>query len=262
MADGPPVGFFGIFKGRIEMKNTNLFDVKDKVVLVTGGSRGLGLVIAQGFSERGARVAVAARNEPENAGLHFFKADLLRARECEGLVAKVAEKLGGIDVLVHCAGQVHRQASIEFSLEKWDELFQLHVRAGFDLAQQAAGIMVPQGGGKIIMVSSILGFQGGLMVPAYSAAKHAINGLVKALCNEWAPHHINVNAIAPGYFETELALPLLNDPQRGPAIRARIPAGRAGRPEELVGAAVFLASAASNYVHGHTLVVDGGWLAR
>lgn len=241
-----------------------LFDMKDQVVLVTGGSRGLGLAMARGFAERGARVAVVARTPPPKGDptLRFFRADLARAGERAGLVSKVARRMGGLDVLIHCAGRVHRQPAIEVSPGKWEEVFRLHVHAAMDLAQQAARVMRVRGGGKIILVSSILGFQGGLMVPAYSAAKHAINGLVKALCNEWAPHHINVNAIAPGYFETELALPLLNDPQRGPAIRARIPAGRPGQPEELVGAAIFLASAASCYVHGHTLVVDGGWLAR
>lgn len=244
--------------------SSGLFDVKGKVVLVTGGSRGLGLAISRGFAERGARVAIVSRTAPQrdDPNLHFFPADLLGDEECAGLAAKVSEKLGGLDVLIHSAGQVHRQAAIDFPLEKWDEIFRLHVRAGFDLAQQAARIMLPQGGGKIIMVSSLLGLQGGLTVPAYSAAKHAMIGFVKALCNEWAPHHINVNALAPGYFETELSLPLLNDPRRGPAIRARIPAGRAGQPEELVGAAIFLASKASDYVNGHTLVVDGGWLAR
>jgi 2-deoxy-D-gluconate 3-dehydrogenase len=241
-----------------------LFDVQDKVVVVTGGSRGLGLAISRGFAECGARVAVIARTPPPKDGpqLHFFKADLARAQARTGLVAKVAQKMGGLDVLIHCAGQVHRQAAVDFSPKMWEEIFQLHVHAAMDLSQQAARIMLPRDAGKIILVSSILGFQGGVMVPAYSAAKHAINGLVKALCNEWAPHHINVNAVAPGYFQTELALPLLNDPHRGPAIRARIPAGRPGEPEELVGTVVFLASAASNYVHGHTLVVDGGWLAR
>jgi 2-deoxy-D-gluconate 3-dehydrogenase len=248
----------------VDLSRSNLFDVRDKVILVTGGSRGLGLALARGLAGLGARVAVVSRQRPagREADLHFFPADLLRPRAAEGLVAKVAGRMGGLDVLIHSAGQVHRQAAIEYPLGPWDELFRLHVRAGFDLAQQAAGIMQPRGGGKIIMISSILGFQGGLHVPAYSAAKHAVNGLVKALCNEWAPHRINVNAIAPGYFDTELARPLLRDPVRGRAIRARIPAGRPGRPEELLGAAVFLASAASDYVHGHTLVVDGGWLAR
>lgn len=247
-----------------DLDRRNLFDVRDKVVLVTGGSRGLGLAVARGLAGLGARVAVVSRRRPAgpDAGLHFFPADLLRPRAAAGLVEKVAGRMGGLDVLIHSAGQVHRQAAVEYPLGAWDDLFRLHVRAGFDLARQAAGIMQPRGGGKIIMISSILGFQGGLHVPAYSAAKHAVNGLVKALCNEWAPHGINVNAIAPGYFDTELAQPLLRDPVRGRAIRARIPAGRPGRPEELLGAAVFLASAASDYVHGHTLVVDGGWLAR
>lgn len=240
----------------------DLFSVEGKAVLVTGGSRGLGLAIAQGLLEAGARVVVAARTAPPLPQLRFLSCDLMDANARAGLVDRVVAELGGIDVLVHCAGQQHRQPAAEYPLDTFEEIYQLHVVAGMDVCQQAARYMLPRGAGKIILVSSVLGFQGGITVPAYSAAKHAMVGLVRALANEWASHGVNVNAIAPGYMNTEMVVPLMNDPNRGPAILSRIPAGRLGEPSELVGAVIFLASAASSYVHGHTLVVDGGWLAR
>ncbi|BCX03055.1 MAG: 2-deoxy-D-gluconate 3-dehydrogenase [Candidatus Roseilinea sp.] len=240
----------------------DLFSVEGKAALVTGGSRGLGLAIAQGLSSAGAKVAVAARTPPPVEGLHFLPCDLMNADARAGLIDRVVADLGAIDVLVHCAGQQHRQPAAEYPLRVFEEIYQLHVVAGMDLCQQAARHMLPHGAGKIIFVSSVLGFQGGITVPAYSAAKHAMVGLVRALANEWAGRGVNVNAIAPGYMNTEMVVPLMNDPKRGPAILSRIPAGRLGEPSELVGAVIFLASAASSYVHGHTLVVDGGWLAR
>ncbi|GIV85408.1 MAG: 2-deoxy-D-gluconate 3-dehydrogenase [Candidatus Roseilinea sp.] len=240
----------------------DLFSVEGKAALVTGGSRGLGLAIAQGLSSAGAKVAVAARTAPPVEGLHFLPCDLMNADARAGLIERVVADLGAIDVLVHCAGQQHRRPAAEYPLDTFEEIYQLHVVAGMDLCQQAAHYMLPRGSGKIIFVSSVLGFQGGITVPAYSAAKHAVVGLVRALANEWAGRGVNVNAIAPGYMNTEMVAPLMNDPERGPAILRRIPAGRLGEPSELVGAVIFLASAASRYVHGHTLVVDGGWLAR
>lgn len=243
---------------------TDLFNIEGKVALVTGGSRGLGLAIARGLADAGAKVAVAARAAPAGHQNKFtvFEADLMKEAQRAGLTDRVVSALGGIDILVHCAGQQHRQPAIEYPLHMFDAMYQLHVVAGMDLSQQAARHMLPRGAGKIIFVSSVLGFQGGITVPAYSAAKHAMAGLVKALANEWAGYGVNVNAIAPGYMNTEMIMPLISDPQRGPAILNRIPAQRLGNPDELVGAVIFLASAASSYVHGHTLVVDGGWLAR
>ncbi|PJF46767.1 MAG: SDR family oxidoreductase [Chloroflexi bacterium] len=239
-----------------------MFSVEGKAALVTGGSRGLGLAIAQGLFFAGAKVAVAARTAPPVEGVHFVPCDLMNADARAGLIERVVADLGAIDVLVHCAGQQHRRPAAEYPLDTFEEIYQLHVVAGMDLCQQAARYMLPRGSGKIIFVSSVLGFQGGITVPAYSAAKHAVVGLVRALANEWAGRGVNVNAIAPGYMNTEMVAPLMNDPDRGPAILSRIPAGRLGEPGELVGAVIFLASAASSYVHGHTLVVDGGWLAR
>lgn len=242
-----------------------LFDIENKVAFVTGGSRGLGLAIARGLAEQGAKVGIAARNPPANIdldGLTFFQSDLLHREGRAGLVDKVVNRLGGIDIFVHCAGQQHRQPATHYPLNTFEEIYELHVVAGMDIAQQCAQYMLPQNAGKIIFISSILGYQGGVTVPAYSAAKHAMLGVVKALANEWASHGVNVNAIAPGYMNTEMVEALMNDPQRGPAILNRIPARRLGHPDELIGAVVFLSSAASSYVHGHALVVDGGWIGR
>jgi len=241
----------------------SLFDLTGQTAVVTGGSRGLGLAIAQGLQSAGARVAIVARSEPEAEFEHVFvPADLTNAPARAGLIDKACEELGDIDIFFHCAGQQFRHKSEEFPLEDWSALLELHLTAAMDLSQQAARRMLPRGKGKIVLMGSIISFQGGLMVPAYSAAKHAITGLVQSLSNEWAARGINVNALAPGYFDTGIGVAVLQDPVRGPQITGRIPAGRAGQPEELAGAAIFLASAASNYMNGHTLVVDGGWLGR
>jgi 2-deoxy-D-gluconate 3-dehydrogenase len=243
----------------------HLFDIENKVAFVTGGSRGLGLAIARGLAECGAKVGIAARTPPPHealGSLHFFQSDLLHREGRAGLIDQVVNTLGGIDIFVHCAGQQHRQPAVNFPLTAFEELYELHVVAGMDIAQQCARHMLPRNAGKIIFISSILGYQGGITVPAYSAAKHAALGVVKALANEWASHGVNVNAIAPGYMNTEMVESLINDPQRGPAILNRIPAKRLGNPEELIGAVVFLSSAAGSYVHGHALVVDGGWMGR
>jgi 2-deoxy-D-gluconate 3-dehydrogenase len=242
---------------------TDLFSVTGKVALVTGGSRGLGLAIALGLRDAGSRVAIVARTPPaDQSRLAFVEADLLSAPSRAGLIDRVVYEFGAIDILVHCAGQQHREPAATYPLRPFEAIHQLHVVAGFDLAQQAARHMLPRGTGKIIFISSVLGFQGGVTVPAYASAKHAMLGVVKALANEWAGQGVNVNAIAPGYMATEMVTPLMSDPQRGPAILGRTPARRLGDPSELVGPVIFLSSAASSYVHGHTLVVDGGWLAR
>jgi 2-deoxy-D-gluconate 3-dehydrogenase len=186
----------------------------------------------------------------------------MRASEREGLIKRIAKELGGVDILIHAAGQQFRAPADEFPAQQWSEILELHLNAAMDLSQQAAQIMLPKRRGKIVLVSSVLGFQGGLYVPAYAAAKHAIVGLVRSLSNEWAASGVNVNALAPGYFRAGVGEAVLNDENRGPQILERIPAGRAGEPQELVGAAIFLCSEAASYVHGHTLVVDGGWLGR
>ncbi len=235
-----------------------------KVAVITGGTRGLGLALADGLASAGVRTVVVARGRPpERRGQHVFvEADLRVAKLRAGLIDRIAQQFGAVDILVHAAGQQHRQEFVDFPLQEWNEILELHVTAAMDLSQQAARRILRRKYGKIILLSSIEGFQGGLRIPAYAAAKHALEGLLKAMSNELAPHGINVNAIAPGYFDAGVGQEVVRDPVRGPQILARIPAGRAGQPEDLAGAVLFLASAWSRYVHGHTLVVDGGWLAR
>jgi 2-deoxy-D-gluconate 3-dehydrogenase len=249
-----------------------LFSVSNRVALVTGGRRGLGLALAEGLARAGARIAVAAASTEHNelrqriaetgAEFLYLKADLAARKERGKLIGAVTDRFGRLDILVNCAGIQHRQPALEFNLERWDQIISLMLTGVFELSQQAARVMQEQGGGKIINIGSVSSFQGGWTVPAYTAAKHGIVGLTKALANEWAARNINVNAIAPGYFDTEMCSALVNDPVREPKIRERIPAGRWGKPEDLVGPLLFLASDASRYVHGHVLLVDGGWMGR
>jgi len=248
------------------------FDVSGRVALITGGRRGLGLAMAEGLARAGARVAAAAqsaeheelRNVMERAGAEwtYIRADLSRRSDRAQVIPRTLDRFGRLDILVNGAGIQHRQPAMEFSLEKWDEILSLMLTGVFELSQQAARVMDKQGGGKIIQIASLCSFQGGWTVPAYAAAKHGVAGLTRALANEWAARNINVNAIAPGYFDTDMCAALKSDPAREPKIRERIPAGRWGKPDDLVGALLFLASDASAYVHGQVLVVDGGWLAR
>jgi 2-deoxy-D-gluconate 3-dehydrogenase len=255
-----------------DMTKRNLFDVSGKVAMVTGARRGLGLGLATGLVEAGARlVAVSAspdchalRRRVEELGgeMFYLQADLAERRQRQGLVEKAVAHFGRLDILVNCAGIQHRQPALEYDLERWDALLSVMLTAVFEVSQQAAQVMARQGGGKIINIGSLLSFQGGWRVAAYAAAKHGVAGLTKSLANDWAAQGINVNAIAPGYFDTDMCAALKNDPQREPRIRERIPAGRWGLPEDLVGPLLFLASPASDYVHGHVLSVDGGWLGR
>jgi len=250
----------------------NLFDISGKVALITGGRRGLGLAMAKGLAQSGARVAVAARG-PECEELEaaaralgtefaYLQMDLSKRANQQALVPRVLERFGRLDILVNCAGIQHRQPAIEFDLAKWDEILELMLSGVFVISQAAARVMEKQGGGKIINIASLASFQGGWTIPAYVAAKHGVAGLTKALANEWASKNINVNAIAPGYFDTDMCAAIIKDPVREVKIRERIPAGRWGKPEDLVGPLLFLASDASRYVHGHILVVDGGWMGR
>jgi 2-deoxy-D-gluconate 3-dehydrogenase len=249
------------------------FRLDGKVALVTGASRGMGRAIAVGLAEAGADVAGVSRGPCDEtaagvvaAGRRFvhYPADLATATvaQLSGLVARTLEELGGLDILVNAAGINVRHPALEYPEEDWDLLMQVNLKSAMFLAQAAARHMVTVGGGKIINIASALSFQGGLLCPPYAASKHGILGITRALADEWASKNINVNAIVPGYILTDMTLPLANDPVRAPAIMARIPAGRWGMPEDVQGAAVFLASAASDYCHATTLAVDGAWLSR
>jgi 2-deoxy-D-gluconate 3-dehydrogenase len=253
-------------------EHARLFDISGKVALVTGGRRGLGRAMSEGLAAAGAKLAVTAtqpecedlRRHVESMGGEFayFQADLADRSQRNGLIGKVVDRFGRLDILVNCAGIQHREPAMDFNLADWDRIVSLMLTAVFELSQQAARVMDRQGGGKIINIGSLSSLQGGWTIPAYTAAKHGVAGLTKALANEWAAKNIHVNAIAPGYFNTEMCEALFNDPVREPKIRERIPAGRWGKSEELIGPLLFLASKASDYVDGHILVVDGGWMGR
>ena len=248
------------------------FKINNKVAIVTGASRGLGKAMAIGLAEAGADVALVASTTCDEGAQKIrglgrkaacIQANLLHADAVPRIVETTVKELGRIDVLVNNAGIIRRANILDFTEKDWDEVIQINQRSLFFLSQAAAKQMVKQGqGGKIINIASMLSFQGGIRVAAYTAAKSAVLGLTRIMANEFAPLGINVNAIAPGYMETDNTAALRADAKRNAEILARIPAGRWGVPEELQGAVVFLASAASDYMHGYALAVDGGWLAR
>lgn len=248
------------------------FSLTGKVVLVTGASRGLGQGLALAFAQAGADVVMLDRGSADETATQVralgrsatqLSCDLLTAApgELARVVDQVVGEHGHLDVLVNNAGIIRRAPAIDFTEKDWDDVLQVDLKAVFFLAQAAGRQMAAQGAGKIINIASMLSFQGGLIVPSYTAAKSAVAGITRALANEWAPLGINVNAIAPGYFATENTAPLRANEDRSAAILSRIPAGRWGTPADLQGAAVYLASPASDYVHGTVLAVDGGWLA-
>ena len=250
-----------------------LFNLSGKNALVTGASRGLGQEIAVGLATAGANV-ICSSSRPggcENTISRIralgkqtteISADLAEAQSVEALAASAIEQCGGIDILVNVGGTIFRSPAVSYDYQEWQKVMRVNLDASFLLAQKVAPKMFERGAGKIINIASMLSYTGGITVPAYTASKHAVAGLTKALANEWGAQNIQVNAIAPGYFKTDNTQALQDDPVRNKEIEARIPAARWGEPEDLVGAAVFLASAASNYVNGHILAVDGGWLAR
>ena len=248
------------------------FKLDGKVAIVTGAGRGLGQGMALGLAEAGADLALVGSTTTDATARQVralgrrvcqIKADLREAQAIAAIVDATVKELGRIDILVNNAGIIRRAPLLEFSERDWDDVVQINQKSLFFLSQAAAKQMVQQGqGGKIIHIASLLSFQGGIRVAAYTAAKSAVMGLTRLMANELAPQGINVNAIAPGYMETDNTAPLRADPKRNAEILARIPAGRWGLPSDLQGAVVFLASAASDYLHGHTLLVDGGWLAR
>jgi 2-dehydro-3-deoxy-D-gluconate 5-dehydrogenase len=206
----------------------------------------------------------AVRDRVEGHGRRFrgFAVDLRDRAAVGDLVARLDGLDQSVDILVNNAGTIHRTPAVDHPDDAWDRVLEVNLTAPFVLARGLGAGMVDRGGGKVIFTASLLSFQGGITVPGYTASKHGVAGLVKALANEWAPHGVNVNGIAPGYIATDNTQALRDDPERSSAILERIPAGRWGRPEDVAGAAVFLASSASDYVHGTVVAVDGGWLAR
>jgi 2-deoxy-D-gluconate 3-dehydrogenase len=249
------------------------FKLDGRVALVTGAGQGLGQAMALGLAEAGADIAGLDRYDCQQTceairalgrRYHPLLCDLLHAgiSELNALVTQVVDEFGRLDILVNNAGIIRRAPAIEFSETDWDEVQQIDLKAVFFLAQAAAKVMIPQGGGKIINIASMLSFQGGVIVPSYTAAKSGVAGLTRALANEWASYHINVNAIAPGYMATDNTAALRADADRSASILSRIPAERWGTPEDLQGAVVFLASEAARYLNGAILPVDGGWLSR
>jgi 2-deoxy-D-gluconate 3-dehydrogenase len=249
------------------------FRLEGKVALVTGVGRGLGQGMALGLAQAGADIAglyrtnyVDTQTQVEALGRRFLpvQCDLVQATVARlgEVVTEVVDNLGGLDILVNNAGIIRRAPALDYTEVDWDDVMHVNLKAIFFLSQAAARVMAERGGGKIIHIASVLSYQGGILVPPYTAAKSGLAGLTRALANEWAAKGINVNAIAPGYMATDNTAPLRADPVRNPAIVARIPAGRWGEPGDLAGTAVFLASAASDYMHGTIVNVDGGWMGR
>jgi 2-deoxy-D-gluconate 3-dehydrogenase len=248
-----------------------MFDLSGRVALVTGANTGIGQGIAVALARAGADVALAGRSPAEEtarmigeAGRRaaLIEADFSTTAPIADVVKAVLTDLGGVDILVNNAGIIRRADAVDFSEEDWDAVIDTNLKSLFFLSQAAGRHMIGQGRGKIINIASMLSFQGGIRVPSYTASKSGVAGLTKLLANEWAGKGVNVNAIAPGYIATNNTAALQADEARNRQIMERIPAGRWGEPSDLGGAAVFLASAASDYVHGHILAVDGGWLAR
>ncbi len=249
------------------------FKLHDRVALVTGASTGLGAAIAIALADAGAQVSchgntrspesTCDRIESASGVAHAICGDLSQPETPKDLVAQTLERFGRIDILVNNAGTIRRAPAVDYSDEDWATVIEVNLSSIFRLSKLVGRQMIENGsGGKIVNIASLLSFQGGITVPAYAASKGGVVQLTKALANEWARHGINVNAIAPGYMRTTSTAALQADETRNRQILERIPAGRWGEPEDLAGAAVFLSSNASNYVNGHVLVVDGGWMGR
>ncbi|MGY5051897.1 SDR family oxidoreductase [Streptomyces sp. 900105755] len=252
----------------------SIFDLTGKLAVVTGARRGIGQAMARALARAGADI-IGVSAHLEESGSQVEKEVLAAGRSFEAIrtdfadpaaVRALGENLAGrerpVDILINNAGTIRRTPAAQHSDADWELVLQVNLTAQFALTRAVGATMVARGRGKVVFTASLLSYQGGITVPGYTAAKHGIAGLTKALANEWAPHGVNVNAIAPGYIATDNTQALQDDPARSRAILERIPAGRWGTADDLGGAAVFLASPASDYVHGTTLPVDGGWLGR
>ncbi|MDW8845140.1 2-dehydro-3-deoxy-D-gluconate 5-dehydrogenase KduD [Erwinia sp. MMLR14_017] len=250
----------------------NHFSLHGKVAIVTGCNTGLGKSMAVGLAQAGCDIVAINRSEPTETanevialGRRFLSlhADLGQQDRLPSLLTQAVSEMGQIDILVNNAGIIRRNEALDFSEQDWDDVMNVNIKTLFFLSQLVAQQFIKQGrGGKIINIASLLSFQGGVRVPSYTASKSAVMGLTRELANEWARHGINVNALAPGYIATNNTQQLRDDQSRSNEILARIPAGRWGESQDLMGPVVFLASSASDYVNGYTLAVDGGWLAR
>jgi len=250
---------------------TSIFDLKGKAAIVTGANTGIGRAIAVALAQAGADVALAGRSRADETAAEvaalgrravLIEADLATIAPAQRVVDEALGAFGRLDILVNNAGIICRADAVEFSEADWDAVIDTNLKSLFFLCQAAGRQMLAQGGGKIVNIASLLSFQGGIRVPSYAAAKSGVAGLTKALANEWAGRGVNVNAIAPGYIATNNTAALQADETRNRQIIERIPAGRWGEPKDIAGAAVFLASPAADYVNGHILAVDGGWLGR
>lgn len=248
------------------------FSLQGRVAVITGCRRGLGQAMARGLAAAGADIvgvsrsadAEATRELVESTGRRFehWSTDLADPAERQGLIKRGVEAMGRIDILINNAGESVRAPPEQFPADAWDRVFGVHVDASMDLAQQAFPYFETRGRGKIINIGSVMSFEGGWNIPAYAAAKHAVAGLTKSLATAWSSKGINVNCIAPGYFDCDVPDSLRANPDRAGQLMDRIPCGRWGMPDEISGLAVFLSSDASNYMHGSVVPIDGGWLAR
>ncbi|MDR9828704.1 2-dehydro-3-deoxy-D-gluconate 5-dehydrogenase KduD [Vibrio sp. FNV 38] len=248
------------------------FNLQGKIAVITGCNTGLGQGMALGLAQAGCDIVGVNRSEPEETqqlveklGRRFYdvRADLSQSHSMQQVTDKIVALTGRVDILVNNAGIIRRNDALEFTERDWDDVMDTNAKSVFFLSQAVAKQFIAQGeGGKIINIASMLSYQGGIRVSSYTASKSGLLGLTRLMANEWAQYGINVNGIAPGYMATNNTQALQNDEQRNAEIVGRIPAGRWGTPEDLAGSCVFLASAASNYMHGHTIAVDGGWLAR
>jgi 2-dehydro-3-deoxy-D-gluconate 5-dehydrogenase len=260
-----------LYKENRERMSMNLFDLTGKSAIVTGASTGLGKGMSLGLAEAGADVVLVDYVSSEETEKEIkamgrkavtLVANLMTIQSIPSIVEETIRKFGKVDILVNNAGIIRRTPAIDFSEKDWDDVIAINSKTVFFFCQAAARDMMKRKQGKIINIASLLAFQGGITVPSYSASKGATAQVTKALANEWAQHGININAIAPGYMATNNTTALREDSVRSKSILDRIPAGRWGTPDDVQGAVVFLASQASNYVNGHILVVDGGWMAR